>query len=830
MDKLRLEILMAAVDKVTGPLKAVAQGSRSTASAIGKTQQALKGLEAQQRALARFEQQVAALDAARQQLDQAKAVGANRAAVGQLTTEYEKQLGVVKKLQRDMAARGWADSTVDQHQLAAGIAATNAQLDAQNAKLRRQQDIERRLHTLREQHSAAMVKMAAWGGTFAGMKMVGGRMMRTGLAPVDAYMSHEDAMMGVQRQVNGARWVDGKPTKVYREVESQVRALSERIPQTTVQIAEMFSAAARMEVPTDELATFVELNSEIATAFDAVPDEIAESMGKIANNLKIPVTDIRGLADTINYLDDNAISKGSDIIGFLNRVGGVAGTVGITGKNMAALGSTLLTSGETEETAGTGIKAIFTNLAAATKGPARFQRGVRDIGMTPEQIQEGMSKDAVDMLMQVAEAINKLPKKNQLGVMADLAGKEHVGRLAKLVTNTEELRRQIKLANSAEAEGSMAREAQARNSALSAQMVMLKNRIFNLNAIAGEPLKAAIMDVLKVVNPLLTRLSEWMQKNPAMVGGMLKAVIVLGALAGAMGTLGIAVITVLGPMHLARYLLARTMLNMAAARLAALGAAPALGMMARAWAWMGRTVGVAGPWLLRAAQWLGAWMATASTYLPVLGRLVIVALRMLGPFGLLITAAVMLYQRWEDVKGGFRMLMQDMGAAAMAGLQSIASLATRAFDAGASIVLGIANGISSRIQAVRDSISTAAGAAVDWFKEKLGIRSPSRVFMELGGFVSEGAAKGIQNRAGLVRSATVAMAAGGMLAMSPVASAAGVGGGALAGSIGGATYNITINAAPGMDAQAIARAVSAELDRRERDRSSGRLSMMADMD
>ncbi|QIL83597.1 phage tail tape measure protein [Diaphorobacter sp. HDW4A] len=43
------------------------------------------------------------------------------------------------------------------------------------------------------------------------------------------------------------------------------------------------------------------------------------------------------MADTINYLDDNAISKGSDIIGFLNRVGGVAGTVGITGENMAAL-------------------------------------------------------------------------------------------------------------------------------------------------------------------------------------------------------------------------------------------------------------------------------------------------------------------------------------------------------------------------------------------------------------------------------------------------------------------------------------------------------------
>lgn len=79
------------------------------------------------------------------------------------------------------------------------------------------------------------------------------------------------------------------------------------------------TAAARMGVPTAELGNFVELTSEMADAFDAVPDQIAESMGKIANNLKIPITEIRGMADAINYLDDNAISKGGDIIGFLNR-------------------------------------------------------------------------------------------------------------------------------------------------------------------------------------------------------------------------------------------------------------------------------------------------------------------------------------------------------------------------------------------------------------------------------------------------------------------------------------------------------------------------------
>ena len=47
---------------------------------------------------------------------------------------------------------------------------------------------------------------------------------------------------------------------------------------------------------------------------------------------------------------------------------------------------------------------------------------------------------------------------------------------------------------------------------------------------------------------------------------------------------------------------------------------------------------------------------------------------------------------------------------------------------------------------------------------------------------------------------------------------------------GGNTYSITINAAPGMDAQAIARAVSAELDRRERSQTTRRLSALHDID
>ncbi|QIL80807.1 phage tail tape measure protein [Diaphorobacter sp. HDW4A] len=850
VDRLRLEVLMAAVDRVTAPLKGVARASAETSSALKKTRAELKALNDQQGAIANVQKQAAEfarlnneLKVKQALLDSARRSGTASEAqlktqtegVRKLTAAMEKQRAVAASARTSLNAMGVNGSlSAAQDRIKGSIESTTKAMERQRAELDKLSAKQQALSKLNAVHGKTMGRLAMVGATAAAGAHVGKRVMQTGLAPVDAFMKHEDAMMGVQRQVQGARDAQGNLTEVYRTAEREIRELSTRIPQSTVQIAEMYTAAARMEVPKDKLAMFVEMASEIATAFDATPDEIAESMGKIANNLKMPITEIRGLADTINYLDDNAISKGSDIIGFLNRVGGVAGTVGITGENMAALGSTLLTSGETEETAGTGVKAIFTNFAAATKGTKKFQGAVREIGMTPEQMQEGMSKDAVGTMLQVAEAIKKIPKKEQLGVMAELAGKEHVGRLAKLVTNTEELRRQIGLANSAEAKGSMAREASARNSALSAQLQMQKNRMFNALAIAGEPLKVAILDVLKAVNPWLEKLTQWMQKNPAVVSGILRVVIGAGALATVLGTVGVAVATMFGPMFIARFMLSRFLLNMVGVRAAAAGATPAMGLLGRMWGLLGRAAGAAGPWLLRASQWLGAWIGTLATYLPMVARMGMVMLRFLGPVGLLITAAVMLYQRWEDVKGGFKLLIQDMGAAAASGLQFVAGLAMRAFDAGASIVQGIANGITSRIQSVRDSISMAAGDAVDWFKQKLGIHSPSRVFMELGGYVSEGAAQGISGGAGMVRNAAVAMAAGSMVAMSPVMAGQGMGGagvGPAGGADGGGTsIVITINAAPGMDPQAVAKAVAAELDKRERDKQGRRMSSLSDID
>ncbi|MFG5777711.1 phage tail tape measure protein [Comamonas sp. J-3] len=835
---LRIEVLLQAADKLSAPLKRMAAGSRGLSDELAATTAQLGKLKAQQSALKSFHTATANMRATRAELaaargeyarlasqtnisadaqkSHAQQMAAAAAMVQKLSGQFDRQANAARRAREQMAARGVSDPATAQARIGAEVDKTTAKLATQQARYDK-------LRAAAQKHAAAMAHGAMIVGTGMAAQHAGRKAVDVGLKPVGAFMQHEDAMLGVARQVQGARGDDGQLTQVYRDIEAQVREISTRLPQTTVQIAEMTTAAARMEVPTEELGTFVQLASEMATAFDAVPDEIAESMGKVAKNFKRPVTEIRGLADAINYLDDNAISKGADIIDVLNRTSGVASTVAISAENTAALGSTLLTLGERAETAGTAINAIFTKFAAATKGTKKFQAAVKEIGMTPAQIQDGMATDAAGTLQKVAAAVAKLPKKAQMGVMADLVGMEHSDTLAKLVQQPEELARQMQLANGPEGKGSMAKEAAARNSTLSAQTMMQQNRLFNSMAIAGETLKTPLLEVYQTLNPLLEKITAWMQANPAIVGGVLKLVIGAGLLATALGALLVPIGLMLAKSFLLRLL---------------------FGRLALGFSGVGTAVRVVGGAFTAGGQWLGAFMARMGLLTPAVLRFGGVFLRLLGPIGLVITAATLLYQNWDGVVGGAKLLWADFVESVGNGVQGIMALASRFYEAGANIIQGLVNGITSRIAAVRDAISSVAGASIDWFKEKLGIHSPSRVFAELGGYVSEGAAEGIAGGSGMVRNAALGMAAAAMvpmgatagpagqasaMAMVPMVAAAPMAAPA-AGMASSNTYNIaiTINgSASGNDVEA---AVRRAIDNIERQRGARQRSTLADID
>ena len=68
--------------------------------------------------------------------------------------------------------------------------------------------------------------------------------------------------------------------------------------------------------------------------------------------------------------------------------------------------------------------------------------------------------------------------------------------------------------------------------------------------------------------------------------------------------------------------------------------------------------------------------------------------------------------------------------------------------AGADLIQGLINGISSMAGAVIDAIGGVVGGAIDWAKSLLGIGSPSKLFRQFGDWTMQGLALGIEDGAG----------------------------------------------------------------------------------
>lgn len=393
-------------------------------------------------------------------------------------------------------------------------------------ELERQRALLQRVTVLENARQANMARRAELRGQMLDVVAIGAAIM----APGRQAIKFENAMLGVAKQVEGARDKSGQLTPVYHEMAKAIKQLGREVPMATTSLAEMVTAGARMGVARDQLIEFTRASAMMAEAFEQDPGELAEQMGKIAGLYKIPIPAIGQLADTINWLDDNAISKGGDIIDFLTRTGGVAGAVKITGTEMAALGSTLLTLGERTETAGTATNALIQKLAAADKGTKKFKMAMAELGLTTESVQAGMQKDAQGTILRVLDAVNKLPEENRLGVLVELVGLEHSDTVAKLAGNLEEYRRQITLAHSEEAKGSMTREFQARLQTTDAQLKLASNRVSELATNIGSVLLPGINAVLGPVGQVITYVAELAQEFPRVTAAIVGTVVGLSTL------------------------------------------------------------------------------------------------------------------------------------------------------------------------------------------------------------------------------------------------------------------------------------------------------------
>jgi len=700
--KLNIQVAFSALNNMSQPVNAARQSAAALASQIKQTQSSIKGLERQATSFDRLtnankkttdqlaqaktqaREMAAAFGPLRQRsAEQVTALNQQRAAIRNLTAQQKTEQAQLNQLRASFYSEGIAISSTSRatEQISQRTAQYNRQLTEQQRRL--------------ESVTQAQARYARAKETGEKLQSSGMKTAATGaavLAPVavaiKSYSSLEDAMKGVSKQVNGLRDNNGNRTAQFAEMQKAIKDASENLPMPNgaVDYAALVEGGARMGVANSDdpwqkqkkdLLDFANTAAMASKAFELPADQLSESLGKIAGLYKVPIQNIGELGDAINYLDDNAKSKGSEIIDVLLRVGGTADQLGY--KNAAALGSTFLSLGEGAETAGTAVKAMVRELGNAMVQPDRFMEGLDALGLSAEKVQKNMAKDAMGTIMAVMEATKKLDDDKQLNVLTQLFGDEYAMAVRKVANNLPELRRQLELTHGTASKGSMKRESDIDKDSLSSQWQITKAEFGNNFSALGETMRGPMMAIMKSVGGVMQSIRGWIEANPALVAAIMKTVAAIGAILTVLGTLMLALGAILGPMALVR--LSFTTLAGEG------GIAKLLTSITR--------LGGAFQWLAGSPM-QALLTAGRAVFGPLITLLAGISAPVWGLIALFAGVAIAIIQFWQPIKAFFSGFFTGL----MQGLQPIFSIVSAVF---------------SPLVPIFDAIVSALSTVWDWF-------------------------------------------------------------------------------------------------------------------
>ena len=289
------------------------------------------------------------------------------------------------------------------------------------------------------------------------------------VAATKSAIDFETAMNGVAKQVQGARDDNLQLTPTYYAMQSSVMAMSREMHIMPEVVANTTAAAARMGVQgAAALNDFVRMSVQMGVAFEGSGDQIAEQMAKIANirGIKLDTAEgraqIKDLADSINYLDDQTTAKGPEIIETLQRISGTAAQSTFSNGELAALATTMIDLGKTPEIAATGLNALMNRIATAPSQAKSFQVALASLGLSAKDLQASYMSDSKGTIFGLLDQINGLDAAPKAEILTGLFGAEYQDDISSLAAGMDKLKGNFDLLNDAARVGSMEKEFRAK--------------------------------------------------------------------------------------------------------------------------------------------------------------------------------------------------------------------------------------------------------------------------------------------------------------------------------------------------------------------------------
>lgn len=713
---MRLQVILDAAQRFTAPFSQATKATTTLSQGLKTARDQVRALEATGRqldGLQQLEQQI--VDTA-QELKKAKDAAAalerkfddTAKPTKKLMTEALKAAQAVEKLEGVQRKEVERLEQVRGKLRAAGVETgdmARAQdrlrteiLDANRALEAQQKKLDEVAQRQKRFNRAG--QMIAKGGSRAGAALAVGAAAGAGAAaiavPVKAGYELGNEFESSMTDLGQKADLDrAKRAALAEKLMANARAVNQ-VPQEMVKAADTL-AGLGMDVP-----VAVDLTKPIgkaATAYKADMGDLSAATFALYDNLKVPAKDIALAIDAMAFTGKAGAFEIKDMAAAMPSLTANYQALGQTGvKSAADLAAALQIvrkgAGSSEEAANN-LENVLQKI-----GSPETERKFAKMGVNLRKEMDAAAKAGKTPIEAISEITQKALK-GDLSKIGYLFEDAQVQKgLRPLIQNLEQLR--TLRAQAMGAGGTVDKDWADRMQDGAAKAQALSNAMMEMKLSIASNLAPVLTPLVEKVGLAVRNFSAWMKEHPKLTEALAKGGLVVGAFVAAIAAIAFIVAPIL-------------------AFIAALGAAAAF---------LGTTMGGV----------IVAILAVVGVVTAVVG---------------VVIAAIKGWDKLAPIVGDiWNAIVQKFNL----GLEMVKAMWSAFTDIGAHLMSGLAQGLANGLGKVKDAIFNAGSKVIGWFKEKLGIHSPSRVFAGLGGFVMSGLDQGLRDGQGrpLARVRTIA--------------------------------------------------------------------------
>lgn len=380
-----------------------------------------------------------------------------------------------------------------------------------------------------------MVK-SAFGGILAtgGAKMIGmargigSDLMETSQAAID----FESSMADVKKVV------DFDTPQQFKEMGNDILEMTKTIPMAAQDLAQIVAAGGQSGIAREDLTGFAKSAAKMGVAFDISAGQAGDMMAKWRTAFKMNQTEVVDLADKINYLGNTTAASAPLISDVVTRIGPLGEVGGVAAGEIAALGASMVGSGIQSDVAATGLKNMILALTAGESATKSQVGALNELGLSAEDVAQGMQDNAKETILKVLDAIRGLDKVKQASVLSDLFGKESLGAIAPLLSNLDGVQDNLnKVADSSKYAGSMEDEFSARSETTANSLQLAKNNMEAFKIAIGNGLIPAMTPMISLLTQGVKWVSGIAQEFPGAASVLGTAAVSIAIFCGAVGAL-----------------------------------------------------------------------------------------------------------------------------------------------------------------------------------------------------------------------------------------------------------------------------------------------------